>query len=162
MQILRRASFIILGLVCSCRSGDRSASEVEDKSASAAALAAAAEPEAEKPLANTPAAIAAITKEIPLYPNAKSKIPTTWAEPAQFAEGKYGSTYEADTADSKENVLDYYEKEMASRGWKAKRMFQGMISFEKPSAKSKVVTLVSGPDQKVPGQTLLRVLVVDK
>ena len=79
-----------------------------------------------------------------------------------FAEGKYGSTYEADTADTYEKVLDYYEKEMASRGWKGQRTFKGMISFEKPSARGKLITLVSGPDDKVPGQTLLRVLVQDQ
>ena len=164
MHILRRWSFIIaLGLASSCRSEDRSASDsVADKSAGAQASPAAAEPEPEKPPVNTPEAIAAITKEIPLYPNAKSKIPTTWVAPGQFAEGKYGSTYEADTADTYEKVLDYYEKEMASRGWKGQRTFKGMISFEKPSARGKLITLVSGPDDKVPGQTLLRVLVQDQ
>ena len=37
-----------------------------------------------------------------------------------------------------------------------------IASFEKKSAPGKLVTLVSGADQEVPGQTLLRVLVVDK
>ncbi|MEO8184074.1 MAG: hypothetical protein ABI895_35080 [Deltaproteobacteria bacterium] len=156
-------SVIVLALASGCRSGGRSASDsLEDKSAGAEAPAAAPEPEEQKAAVNTAEGIAAITKEIPLYPSSKSKIPTTWGAPAQFEEGKYGSTYEADTADPKEKVLDYYEKEMASRGWKGQRMFQGMIAFEKPSAPGKLITLVSGPDDQAPGQTLLRVLVVDK
>jgi len=154
---------IVLALASGCRSPERSTSDsVEDKSAGAEAPAAAPEPEAQKPVVNTAEGIAAITKEIPLYPGSKAKLPTTWVAPAQFEEGKYGSTYEADTADPKEKVLDFYEKEMASRGWKGQRMFQGMIAFEKPSAPGKLITLASGPDDKAPGQTLLRVLVLDK
>jgi hypothetical protein len=160
---------VLLALAIGCRSSQQSVPDSTEQGKAAAVEATppaaepeAAEPEAEKPVVNTAEAIAALTKSLPLYPNSKSKIPTTWTAPAQFDEGKWGSTYEADTADPMEKVLDYYDKEMTARGWTGARAFKGMISFEKKSAPGKLVTLASGADDKVPGQTLLRVLVLDK
>ena len=152
---------VLLALACSCRS-EHSAPDPQEKGKAEAAEAPPAAAETEKPAANSAEGIAGLTKGLPLYPNSRSKIPTTWSAPAQFAAGKWGSTYEADTADPMEKVLDYYEKEMAAQGWTGARSFKGMISFEKKSAPGKLVTLVSGADEKVPGQTLLRVLVVDQ
>ena len=151
---------VLLAFTGSCRS-EQSAPDPQGNEEAAEAPAAAAA-EAEKPAANSAEGIASIAKGLPLYPNSKPKIPTTWTVPDQFAANKWGSTYEADTADPMEKVLDYYEKEMAAQGWTGKRMFKGMIAFEKKSAPHKSVTLVSGADEKVPGQTLLRVLVVDE
>lgn len=123
-----------------------------------------AEPENAEPARapNSAAGIAAVTKGLPLYPNGKNKLPEVWSAPGQFAAGKWGSTYEADTPDAMENVLKWYEKEMTSRGWEAHPSFKGMMSFEKKGLPGKMITLASGPDQKMPGQTLVRVLVLDK
>lgn len=116
---------------------------------------------APKPIADGAAALAAITRELPLYPSAKAKGAAPWGEPAQFAEGKWASSYEANTSDSAEKVLDTYEKAMTARGWRSARS-PGKLSFEKESAPGKLVTLASGPDENVPGQTLVQVVVVDK
>src|SRR5262249_3311982 len=111
---------------------------------------------------NSAAGIVAITKGLLLYFNAKNKLFEVWSAFGQFAAGKWGSTYEADTPDALENVLKWYEKEMTGRGWEAHPRFKGMMSFEKKSLPGQLITLASGPDQKMLGQTLVRVLVVDK
>jgi hypothetical protein len=154
-------ALVLLTLTCGCRSKEEPAPAAEESEAAGAEPPAAAEEEP-KPIVNSAEGISAITKELPPYPNAKPKGATPWSEPAQFRENEWGSSYEANTSDSMETVLDTYEKAMAAKGWKGQRSFKGMISFEKDSAPTKLVTLVSGPDEKAPGQTLLRVLVVDK
>jgi hypothetical protein len=154
------AGIVLLALASGCRSSERPAPD--GKESPEGAPASAGVEVAPKQVVNSAAALAAIMKEVPLYPDAKAKGPAPWSEPGQFAEGKWGSSYEASTSDSVEKVLDTYAKAMANRGWTGARSFQGMMSFEKESAPGKLVTLAAGPDDKAPGQTLVRVVVVDK
>ena len=163
--------FVLLALFA-CRSSDSTApgsassasSKEEPNGASATSTEAQAGNDAlaAPPVVHSAAAIAEITRGLPLYPAAKPKIATTWAAPAEFAKDKWGSSYEADTADPMEKVIDWYAKEMTTRGWTGAPSFKGMMSFSRKTTPGKSIVLASGPDKDVAGMTLIRVLVVDE
>jgi hypothetical protein len=164
-------SFVLL-TVFACRSSDStapgsasSASSTEKSNAASATATeapAANDAPAAPPVVRSAAAIAEITRGLPLYPAAKPKIATTWAAPGEFAKDKWGSSYEADTADPMEKVIDWYAREMTTRGWTGAPSFKGMMSFSRKSTPGRSIVLASGPDKDVAGMTLIRVLVMDE